>query len=154
MIFKFIIAVLITAGFVSCSSDDSYGSGGGGSNTTTFRGTLNGSSEVPPTPSGGTGTATLTFDNTTKIATVNIMYSGLTGPATAGHIHQGAVGVSGAPVFAFPSLTSPIIFDTPVLSAAQETTLKANGYYVNLHTSAYPDGEIRGQLIKQSSGSY
>jgi hypothetical protein len=33
------------------------------------------------------------------------------------------------------------------LTAAQEADLLANNYYVNLHTDAFPAGEIRGQLI-------
>ncbi len=49
----------------------------------------------------------------------------------------------------FTSLTSPITFTTPALTATQEADLMANQMYVNLHTVAFPGGEIRGQLIKQ-----
>ncbi len=49
----------------------------------------------------------------------------------------------------FTCLTSPITFTTPALTATQEADLMANQMYVNLHTVAFPGGEIRGQLIKQ-----
>ncbi len=83
----------------------------------------------------------------TKILTVTTTYGGVT--ATAGHIHKGAIGVSGGVIFPFINLTSPINLTTPPLDAAQEADLMANLYYVNLHSAAYPGGEIRGQLFKQ-----
>jgi hypothetical protein len=35
------------------------------------------------------------------------------------------------------------------LNATQEADLMGNLMYVNLHTVAFPGGEIRGQLLKQ-----
>jgi hypothetical protein len=116
-----------------------------------FNATLNGTSEVPPNNTTmATGTATLSYNKTTKIFALYVTYSGLT--PTDGHIHVGAVGVDGPVVFPLTSLTSPISFTSPALTAAQETDLLTNLYYVNLHTTAFPGGEIRGQLITPNPG--
>ena len=115
--------------------------------TTTFQATLNGSSETPANASTATGSSTLVFNNTTKIFTVTTTYTGLT--VTGAHIHKGAVGVPGNIVFPFTVSPSPITFTSIALTAAEEADLFANLYYVNLHTTAYPGGEIRGQLMKQ-----
>lgn len=112
-----------------------------------FAATLNGASETPPNASTATGSSTATFNTTTKILTITTTYTGLT--ATLGHIHKGAVGVAGSPVFPFTNLTSPIVLTTPALDATQEADLMANLYYVNLHSAAFPGGEIRGQLNKK-----
>ncbi len=52
-----------------------------------FKADLKGASEVPPTTSTGTGTATVTYDASTKTVTWQGSFSGLSGPATAAHIH-------------------------------------------------------------------
>ncbi len=140
-----IMAVLFFfTGFISCKKSDSTPTP---NPNVTFLATVNGASEVPANPSASTGTATLTFNTTTKIFTVTVTHN--VAAPTNGHIHVGAVGVSGAVVFGFTSLTSPINYTSGALTAAQEADLNANLYYVNLHTAAYPGGEIRGQLIKQ-----
>jgi CHRD domain len=111
-----------------------------------FSATVNGASEVPSNASAATGSATGTFNTTTKILTVAVTYTGVT--ATNGHIHKAAVGASGGVIFPFSPFTSPINFSA-TLDATQEADLMANLYYVNIHSAAFPAGEIRGQLIKQ-----
>lgn len=67
---------------------------------------LSGAQEVPPTTSTGTGAGTLTVDLATGTATnISVTFSGLSGPATAAHIHEGAAGTTG-PVFVTISLSS------------------------------------------------
>lgn len=53
--------------------------------STTFKADMKASSEVPPNTTAGTGSATVTLDGD-KI-TWNVTFSGLSGPATAAHIH-------------------------------------------------------------------
>ncbi|HEY8688183.1 MAG TPA: CHRD domain-containing protein [Chitinophagaceae bacterium] len=112
-----------------------------------FKATLNGAGEAPTNLSTASGTASAVYNKNTGILTVNVTWSGLT--AIAAHIHTGAVGVSGAIIFTFPNLTSPINYTSVSLTAAQEKDLLANLYYVDIHSAAYSNGEIRGQLIMQ-----
>lgn len=145
------VAVIVTLGMISCSSDDNGGSSTPTNMTTTFRATLTGANEVPSTPSLAAGSAILTFNNSTKVFSLTVNHT-VESP-TAGHVHRGAAGVSGPPVFAFSTLASPIVYTSTALDASQEADLNANLYYVNIHSAAYPDGEIRGQLIKDTSGN-
>ena len=113
---------------------------------TNFTATLNGASENPANNSTATGSATGTFNSDTKQLNLTITYTGLT--PTVGHIHMGAVGANGDPVFPFVSVASSPITFSEVLDATEEGNLMAGMYYVNLHSAAFPGGEIRGQLIK------
>ncbi|WP_142786131.1 CHRD domain-containing protein [Changchengzhania lutea] len=144
-LFKCIVLSVFLIGLVSCSSDDD-------SNSTpdsmvTFVSVLDGNSTVPATGSTGTGTATLVYNTDTKIFVLTGTHTGVV--AVNGHIHLGAVGVSGGVVFPLDSFDSPMSLTSPVLNAVQEADLMANLYYVNIHTALFPSGEIRGQLIKQ-----
>lgn len=113
-----------------------------------FSATINGASEVPANASAATGSSTGVYNTNTKILTVTTTYSGIT--PVAGHIHKGAVGTSGGVIFPFTApLTAPIVFTSAALDATQEADLMAGMYYVNLHSAAFPGGEIRGQLLKQ-----
>lgn len=114
---------------------------------TVFKATLTGSSEVPSNPSTATGTSTLTYNPTTKTFTAVTTYSGLT--PSMGHIHKGAVGENGPAIFPFTNLASPITLNSDPLTDEQVNALFKDSMYVNLHTTKYPGGEIRGQLMKQ-----
>ncbi len=113
-----------------------------------FKATLSAASEVPPKDSKGTGDALASLDTTTKKLSYTVTYSGLTGPASAGHIHgPAAAGTNAGVVVPFASPVTPII-GSVVLTDAQVADLEAGKYYVNIHTAANPGGEIRGQLAK------
>ena len=111
-----------------------------------FKATINGASETPANGSAATGTATATYNKSTKVLLINVTYSGVT--ATQAHIHKGAIGIGGSIVFTFPNLVSPINTSF-TLDATQEADMLNNLYYVNIHTAAYINGEIRGQLLQQ-----
>ena len=113
-----------------------------------FTATLDGGQQSPPVTTKGKGTATLTFDTAKKKLSWNVKYSGLSGPATAGHIHgPAAMGENAGPVIPFKKLKSPIK-GSETLTDAQAADLEAGKYYVNVHTAANKDGEIRGQIEK------
>ena len=139
---------ILLTGLISCNNNDDNPAP---NPNVTFKATLNGTSEVPTNASTATGMATLTFNTTTKIFTVAVTHT--VAAPTNGHIHKGAIGVSGPPVFPFTSYTSPISYTSVALDATQEADLYAGLYYVNIHSAAFPGGEIRGQLIKQAATS-
>jgi hypothetical protein len=120
--------------------------------TTTFKAALNATSEVPPNQSPATGEATVTLDPATNTITWSGTFSGLTGPATAAHIHGPAPAGKNAGVILWIS-TKGSAFNSPFQGTAQITPeqaadLAAGNYYVNIHTAANPGGEVRGQLMK------
>ena len=130
----------------SCSKDDTPAPV---DPNVTFKATINGASEVPVNASTATGTATLIFNQDTKIMTLNLTYTGVT--ATNMHIHRGPAGVSGPVVYGLGSspFTSPISYTSPAITVGQQDSLMNNMLYVNIHSAAFGGGEIRGQLLKQ-----
>jgi hypothetical protein len=105
----------------------------------------------PGIASSGKGMATASLDTTSKTLTWNVDYSGLSGPATAAHIHGPAdPGANAGIVVPFSgNLTSPIK-GSATLTDAQIAQLEAGKWYVNIHTEANKPGEIRGQLVRAS----
>jgi hypothetical protein len=113
-----------------------------------YKADLKGSTEVPPNDSKGTGAVDATYDTTSKKLTWTIIYSNLTGPATAAHFHGPAMANANAPpvVPISGNLASPIKGDA-TLTDAQAADLKGGSWYFNIHTAAHKDGEIRGQVM-------
>lgn len=98
------------------------------------------------TGSPGTGFADVTFDTATNFLSWNISWSGLLGPETAAHFHGPATPSQNGPVQVIISgLVSPSI-GSSTISGLQATDLLAGLWYVNIHTTVYPGGEIRGQV--------
>ncbi|MBO9499971.1 MAG: CHRD domain-containing protein [Novosphingobium sp.] len=69
---------------------------------------------------------------------------------TAAHIHKGGPGETGAPVVPLATPTDGTAGACVQVTAEVSAALLANpgGYYVNVHTRAFPQGAIRGQLSK------
>ncbi len=116
-----------------------------------YTATLVGTDETPPNASPATGLATVTLSSDETTITVDVNFSGLVAPATAGHIHgPAAPGVAAPVIFPFagvPNATSGTVPEQSFpITAAQVADLKNGLYYVNIHSSVFPGGEIRGQL--------
>jgi hypothetical protein len=80
--------------------------------------------------------------------TWKLTFSGLTGPATAAHIHMGAVGKAGNVVIALCTPCKSGVHGKKTISRAVKKALMHHKLYVNVHTTKNPNGEIRGQLAK------
>jgi hypothetical protein len=111
--------------------------------------------EVPPVTSMATGSALVGIIGGSVVWNLNV--TNLTN-ITAGHIHRGAQGVNGPVVINFAPMFSaagnargsaPI---DPVL--ANEITSNPAGFYVNIHTTQNPGGEVRGQLVVSASQAF
>ena len=101
--------------------------------------------------SSGKGMATASLDTTTKTLTWTVDYSGLSGPATAAHIHGPAdPGANAGIVVPFSGNLASPIKGSATLTDAQIAQLEAGKWYVNIHTEANKPGEIRGQLVRAS----
>jgi hypothetical protein len=136
---------------------------------------LVGSQEVPPTGSPGTGTAFVTIDTVMQTLSVNVTFSGLGSGTTASHIHcceplgVNAMVATTTPTFpSFPlgvtSGTYNMTFDLTASSSYNPAFVTASGgtvalaestllaglaagqTYLNIHTTNFGGGEIRGQL--------
>ncbi|HEV2498449.1 MAG TPA: CHRD domain-containing protein [Terriglobia bacterium] len=116
-----------------------------------FVANLTGAQDVPPTNSTATGFATVDLDSLQTMITVNLTFSGLEGPATAAHIHGPALpGANSGVLFPFTGVPSAVSGSIPTQTFAITPTqvgyLESGELYVNVHSTVFPGGEIRGQL--------
>ncbi len=116
-----------------------------------FAATLSGANEVPPAATTATGTATFAYNLHTQALTYTIQVADISN-IVAAHIHRGATGVNGPVAYGLYDGTG--LFDpaNPIrgvvtLSAADQVLLMNQGLYVNVHTTEFPSGAIRGQII-------
>jgi CHRD domain-containing protein len=141
------IGALLTLVAVPAFAERLPGSAHGGKGSVAV---MTGASETPPNASTATGTARVTVNPGQDEVCWEITFAGLVAPATAAHIHVGPPGVPG-----------PIVIPTPVPAATSATgtgcavvsdelasaiARDPSAYYVNVHDSVFPLGEIRGQL--------
>ena len=136
--------------------------------TITFTANLSGGNEIPVVVTGSVGTATVTWNTSTKTGTYRVDVYNMPVATTASHIHAGAVGAGGPVVVNFTvpganaisndfGFSGTFACSDVVPRAAQginscedfEQTLLLNNTYANVHSTANPGGEIRGQLIRQ-----
>jgi hypothetical protein len=120
---------------------------------TRFVANMTGAQEVPPTPSAATGN-TIAFLHEPENRLVYMVNAGGLPPLTGAHFHQAPAGVNGPVVFNLGLPGPQFCGVTGRLTAAQVTALQADGFYVNLHTAAFPGGEIRGQLVRDQGDHF
>jgi glucose/arabinose dehydrogenase len=110
-----------------------------------YTATLTGGQETPPNNSNGLGTATILLSPDETTARVSLNFAGLTSAETDAHIHGPAA----------PGVVGPILFPLPLgnvsdflisLTPNDVANLKSGQLYVNVHTTNFPNGEIRGQF--------
>ena len=107
--------------------------------------TLSGNDEVPPvtTSASGDGSVKVADD---KTVSGSVTTKGMT--ATAAHIHEGEAGKNGPVVISLTKAGDDkwVVPDGAKFTDAQYESYKSGKLYVNVHSAAHKDGEIRGQL--------
>jgi uncharacterized repeat protein (TIGR01451 family) len=117
-----------------------------------FVANLNGAQETPPNNSTATGTATVLLSPDEQTARVSLNFSGLTSAQTNAHIHgPAAPGVAGNILFPLPNGNFSDFLISP--SATDVQNLKNGLLYINVHSSNFLNGEIRGQFGASASAS-
>jgi len=123
-----------------------------------FTAKMDGAQETPSVSGTGMGLGSLMLNGTKDTLCINVIFNGLTGNATGAHIHMGATGVAGGVVV---DLTPYIVgnkLSATITGTALSASLKSNMLkgltYLNVHTSANPNGEIRGQIWLESDMAF
>lgn len=124
--------------------------------TTFLSGKLLGAQEVPATPSAAAGAVYALVDTGKDSVYVTGSYRGLTAVSTGAHVHLEVPGVAGEVLFPIRHSSSAegTVHASADVTAAQASTIVAGGSYVNIHTSTYPAGEIRAQLVNNTGLRY
>lgn len=115
----------------------------------TFYAYLTSAQEVPPNASTATGYARIAINESALTINYTIVFNGLQGNQTGAHIHApAAIGANVGVAIGFPNIggTSGTISGTTSITATQISQIRAHLGYVNVHSSAFTGGEIRGQL--------
>jgi hypothetical protein len=127
-------ALLVMAG---CATPPPAGEG--------HRVVLQGSQEVPPVNTAATGSGVITIRPDRSVSG-SVTTTGIN--PTAAHIHEAARGVDG-PVIVPLVRTDANVWSVPAgakLTESQYAAHRAGNLYVNVHSTTYPGGEIRGQI--------
>jgi hypothetical protein len=114
---------------------------------------LTGAAEVPgPGDPDGSGSALVTINEAEGEVCFALIVANITLPADAAHIHVGEAGVAGDVVvpLAPPDEEGASAGCVIGVDSALIQAILANpaGYYVNVHTSDFPAGAVRGQLME------
>jgi len=113
----------------------------------TFTTHMSAASAVPPADSAATGQLDALYDSSTGLLRWKTVWSGLRGPITSVQFHGPAdSGQNAPPTIIWPAPFGPTYEGRVVLTPQQAQGLLAGRWYVNVATTAYPAGELRGQL--------
>ena len=137
--------------------DDSAGDAPASDSGTQIAFSLNSAITVPPANvDGASGEAHFTIDTETGAISGSVTVEGLTGQATAAHIHSGTPGEAGPVVVGLESNDDGTVWSLPesaALDADALALLEMGNLYVNVHTEANAPGEVRGQLVDEASAA-
>lgn len=106
---------------------------------------LSGDQEVPPVTTTAKGEGVISVSDDMKV-TGQVTTTDL--DSTVAHIHEGAIGKNGPPIVTLQKKGDNewVVPEDAKLTEAQYKTYQGGGLYVNVHSEAHKDGEIRGQL--------
>jgi hypothetical protein len=113
-----------------------------------FNATPSGAQQVPPTASAGTASAFLALSPTVFVS-ISLTFSGLTGSQTTVDVHgPAAPGATGPVVLTLTAAgtTSGSAGGQFMPTPQQRAEIRAGLWYIDVHTTVFPGGEIRGQF--------
>ncbi len=109
---------------------------------------MTGLNQVPPVATPATGVAYAVLNKNTLLLRWKASFSGLSGPATAGHFHGPAmIGANANSTLALKVPVRSPLEGQATLTPAQAAAILGGKWYLNIETAAHPRGEIRGQMI-------
>jgi hypothetical protein len=110
---------------------------------------LNGAAERPPVVSLGFGLSYVEINPAMDTLTVHVVYDSLTSTATDAHFHNATRDSSGGVEIALKNLMTANAIHGTIVSFDKAVLRKmlAGNIYINIHTSIYTGGEIRGQML-------
>ncbi len=135
-----------------------------------FTTSLDGGQEVPAVVTAATGTADIRFNAIDNTFSVDITALGLTAADITGfHLHSAPAGANGGVIVGFFSPGDATFLDVPggvrlvatnvpfrptADPAVEVPNLLAGNTYLNVHTTANPGGEIRGQVMVDLAAAF
>lgn len=136
-----VFGVTLMGGMVSCKIE-----GPDTEDIVKYQATINSQNTIPKATSSAQGSAVLEYNKVTRVLTYNVTYQGLT-PRVA-HIHKAEPAWETGPVIIpFANVGTSPITGSATLTQDQENLLSFGNLYINIHSLAYPQGEIRGQIL-------
>ena len=115
---------------------------------------LTGSEVIPAADPDGSGTAAIKVDDEKNTVCFKLSFKGIDEPIAA-HIHKAPKGkTQELPAVRLSDkvpLTQSGCVKKVSASLVRQISTKPAGFYVNIHTNAFPDGAVRGQLSGKSS---
>jgi len=111
---------------------------------------LCGDQEVPAKTLDGYGGGFVTINKSNTELIYGIIADGLSDAPTAAHIHDGAFGANG-PVIVGLTPPEPLTVEILAITGTLAAKIEGDDAYINVHTSANPGGEIRGQIRRTLS---
>lgn len=119
---------------------------------------LDGVQSIPAVNTTASGIASVFINAGMDTAKIQVTVAGLSGGITGIHIHEGKKGASGGVVTdlstALLGNSAQLLVTGNALTKTWISKLLSGQYYVNVHTAANPNGEIRGQLTLETDWSF
>lgn len=119
-----------------------------------FSARLNGAQEVPAVITDAQGVASLTLNTTRDTLCIRGNFTGLSGGIMGAHIHDGMAGMNGPVLVDLTPFLSGNTLEAQLTGAAITPSIVAahirGALYLNIHTAANPNGEIRGQILPET----